>query len=198
MVTRPASVSVISYRTRKTAKVARTNVSPAAMTGRIAAANITAGDQNSNACIRMDDSMNENWGQQFIDYNLYYNSNGTRIVYGAYGAGEKPILQGSVARSRPEEWSEIKPGLWTTQAFEPKVLEEDEKMDRSTCKIGHVALSFPFGNRLFMFPYRNSRSPLIFNFPKCLRPWVWQTPLIGNGRIFQAWTVTRIGSISVR
>jgi hypothetical protein len=50
-------------------------------------------------------------------------SNGTRIVYGAYGAGEKPILQGSVARSRPEEWSEVKPGLWATQAFEPKLLD---------------------------------------------------------------------------
>ncbi len=51
-------------------------------------------------------------------------SNGMRIVYGAYGAGEKPILQGSVARSRPEEWSEVKPGLWATQAFEPKVLDQ--------------------------------------------------------------------------
>ena len=50
-------------------------------------------------------------------------SNGMRIVYGAYGTGEKPILQGSVARSLPEEWSEVRPGLWTTQAFEPKILD---------------------------------------------------------------------------
>ena len=28
---------------------------------------------------------------------------GNRIVYGAYGTGEKPILQGSVARNRAEE-----------------------------------------------------------------------------------------------
>ena len=50
-------------------------------------------------------------------------SNGTRIVYGAYSAGEKPILQGSVARNRPDEWTEIKPGLWATQRFEPKILD---------------------------------------------------------------------------
>ena len=49
-------------------------------------------------------------------------SQAARIVYGAYGVGEKPILQGSIARSQPEEWSEMRPGLWTTQPFQPKVL----------------------------------------------------------------------------
>ena len=51
-------------------------------------------------------------------------SNGTRIVYGAYGTGEKPILQGSLARNRPEEWSEIKPGIWATQPFEPTLQDQ--------------------------------------------------------------------------
>ncbi len=49
-------------------------------------------------------------------------SNGTRIVYGAYSTGEKPILQGSVARDRPEEWTEVSPQVWATQRFEPKLL----------------------------------------------------------------------------
>jgi len=47
-----------------------------------------------------------------------------RIVYGAYGAGEKPILQGSIARGQPDDWSEMKPGLWTTQPFQAKVLNQ--------------------------------------------------------------------------
>jgi hypothetical protein len=47
----------------------------------------------------------------------------SRILYGAYGTGAKPILQGSVARSLPEEWIEVKPGLWATRPFEPKTLE---------------------------------------------------------------------------
>jgi len=51
-------------------------------------------------------------------------SNGVRIVYGAYGTGEKPILQGSLARNRPEEWTEIKPGVWATKPFEPEIGEQ--------------------------------------------------------------------------
>ena len=51
-------------------------------------------------------------------------SQAARIVYGAYGVGEKPILQGSIARNQPDEWSEMKPGLWTTQPFHPKVLAQ--------------------------------------------------------------------------
>jgi len=46
-------------------------------------------------------------------------TNGARIVYGAYGTGDKPILEGSVARDRPEEWTLVSPGIWATQKFEP-------------------------------------------------------------------------------
>ena len=48
-------------------------------------------------------------------------SNGMRIVYGAYGSGEKPILQGSVARDKAEEWAEAAPGIWATRPFEPEL-----------------------------------------------------------------------------
>jgi hypothetical protein len=47
-----------------------------------------------------------------------------RIVYSAYGTGAKPILQGSIARSKPDEWTEVRPGLWATLPFEPKILEQ--------------------------------------------------------------------------
>lgn len=49
---------------------------------------------------------------------------GARIVYGAYGEGPKPILQGSVSRDRPEDWAQVGPGLWTTRPFEPKLGEQ--------------------------------------------------------------------------
>jgi hypothetical protein len=49
-------------------------------------------------------------------------SNGIRIAYGSFGSGDKPILQGSLTRSRPEDWREIKPGLWATLPFEPELL----------------------------------------------------------------------------
>jgi len=49
-------------------------------------------------------------------------SNGMPVVYGAYGTGRKPILQGSVARDTPEEWVEVSPGIWATPKFEPKLL----------------------------------------------------------------------------
>jgi len=45
-----------------------------------------------------------------------------RTYYGAYGTGPKPIIQGSVDRSRPEDWYELKPGLWSTRRVTPKVL----------------------------------------------------------------------------
>jgi hypothetical protein len=45
------------------------------------------------------------------------------ILYGAYGTGAKPILQGSVACDRPEQWSETAPGVWATRAFEPRLTD---------------------------------------------------------------------------
>ena len=49
-------------------------------------------------------------------------SNGAPIVYSAYGDGAKPILQGSVSRSRPQDWAEAAPGVWATRKSEPKLL----------------------------------------------------------------------------
>jgi len=56
------------------------------------------------------------WRGQLISKN---GSSSARIVYGAYGTGAKPILQGSIARNRPEEWAEIKPGVWATLPVDP-------------------------------------------------------------------------------
>jgi len=51
-------------------------------------------------------------------------SNGVPIVYGAYGVGPKPVLQGSVSRSRGEDWSEAAPGVWATRKSEPQLLQQ--------------------------------------------------------------------------
>lgn len=39
---------------------------------------------------------------------------GRPVRYGAYGEGPKPILQGSVSRSVPADWTEEAPGRWAT------------------------------------------------------------------------------------
>ena len=51
-------------------------------------------------------------------------SNGVPIVYGAYGTGAKPILQGSVSRSSPGDWMETAPGIWATRKSEPQLLQK--------------------------------------------------------------------------
>lgn len=51
-------------------------------------------------------------------------SNGCPIVYSAYGSGPKPILQGSVSRNRPEDWTEAAPGVWATRKSEPQLLQQ--------------------------------------------------------------------------
>ena len=40
---------------------------------------------------------------------------GRPLVYASYGTGPKPILQQSVDCSRPSDWVELKPGLWSTR-----------------------------------------------------------------------------------
>jgi len=51
-------------------------------------------------------------------------ANGAPIVYGAYDAGAKPILQGSVSRNRAEDWTETAPGIWATRKSEPQLLQQ--------------------------------------------------------------------------
>ncbi|HQA38074.1 MAG TPA: hypothetical protein PLW27_04150 [Kiritimatiellia bacterium] len=63
-------------------------------------------------------------------------SSGARILYGAYGDGAKPILQGSAARDKGDEWSEIRPGLWATQKFEPRLLGQSADL-RGAAWIAH-------------------------------------------------------------
>ena len=47
------------------------------------------------------------------------------VTYGAYGEGEKPVLMGSVAKNRPEDWMDLGNGVWSTlppQANGPELL----------------------------------------------------------------------------
>jgi len=45
---------------------------------------------------------------------------GNPVTYTSYGTGVKPILQQSVERSRPEDWFEMEPGLWSTRVSTSK------------------------------------------------------------------------------
>ena len=49
------------------------------------------------------------------------------ITYGAYGEGDKPVLLGSVAADRPEDWQPAGVGLWATVPlrFEPVSVSAD-------------------------------------------------------------------------
>ena len=49
---------------------------------------------------------------------------GKPVVYSWYGTGPKPILQNSSDRSRPEDWFEESPGLWSTRIVEPELNEQ--------------------------------------------------------------------------
>ena len=44
---------------------------------------------------------------------------GQPVTYTWYGKGRKPILQQSVDRSRPGDWVEESPGIWSTRKCEP-------------------------------------------------------------------------------
>ena len=39
---------------------------------------------------------------------------GRPVLYSSYGTGPKPVLEQSVDRSRPEDWFEESPGVWST------------------------------------------------------------------------------------
>ncbi len=49
---------------------------------------------------------------------------GAPILYGAYGKGVKPILQGSIPRDRPDQWQELRPGVWSTAPRAPKIFNQ--------------------------------------------------------------------------
>ena len=50
--------------------------------------------------------------------------NGNPVTYSWYGKGPKPILEQSVDRSKPEDWTEESPGIWTTKIAKPELVEQ--------------------------------------------------------------------------
>ena len=48
---------------------------------------------------------------------------GRPVTYSWYGTGPKPILQNSSDRSRPEDWFEESPGMWSTRIAKPELKE---------------------------------------------------------------------------
>ena len=49
---------------------------------------------------------------------------GKPVKYSWYGEGPKPILEQSVDRSKPSDWVEEAPGLWTTKVAVPELVEQ--------------------------------------------------------------------------
>ena len=49
---------------------------------------------------------------------------GSPVTYSWYGKGPKPILEQSVDRSKPEDWTEESPGIWTTKIAKPELVEQ--------------------------------------------------------------------------
>ena len=49
---------------------------------------------------------------------------GSPVTYSWYGKGPKPILEQSVDKSKPEDWTEEAPGIWTTKVVKPELLEQ--------------------------------------------------------------------------
>lgn len=41
------------------------------------------------------------------------------VLYSSYGSGAKPILQGSQSYSQPEQWQELRQGIWVTTQCNP-------------------------------------------------------------------------------
>lgn len=72
------------------------------------------------------------WRGQFFPMS---GSKGCPIVYGAYGTGPKPILQGSVSRSNPEDWSETAPGVWATRKSTTQLLQQVADLSGSSWTI---------------------------------------------------------------
>ena len=70
---------------------------------------------------------------------------GNPVTYSSYGVGEKPILQQSVDRSRPEDWELIGENLWSTKKRTPPVMKE-QFWDGSAVR-GSWGASYQEGNR---------------------------------------------------
>ena len=61
------------------------------------------------------------------------------VTYGAFGEGEKPLLLGSLAKNRAEDWEAVGPNLWATAPlrFQPRELLVD--LGASSWSLHHEA-----------------------------------------------------------
>ncbi len=58
----------------------------------------------------------DTWRGQLIPFS---GDAAAHITYGAYGAGEKPLLLGSVSANKPEDWQRDQDNLWSTASTFP-------------------------------------------------------------------------------
>ncbi len=57
---------------------------------------------------------NDVWRGQLIPHG---GSQAGQVIYAAYGPGAKPLLLGSVSKSRPADWTEEGKGIWSAGGF---------------------------------------------------------------------------------
>jgi len=79
----------------------------------LAKVNASAVQPGDTVLLRRGDS----WREQLVPHS---GSEGSYVTYGAYGEGEKPVLVGSVEMNDPDDWVEVRDGLWSTR--EPEVV----------------------------------------------------------------------------
>ncbi len=70
---------------------------------------------------------------------------GQPVFYGSYGEGAKPILQGSVERSRPADWEPVGDRVWATKKPHPPRLRE--QLWDGTSSVSAWGASYQEGNR---------------------------------------------------
>lgn len=62
---------------------------------------------------------------------------GKPVKYSWYGKGPKPILEQSVDKSKPSDWTEESPGIWTTKVVKPELVEQ--LWDGTSCEGWHCS-----------------------------------------------------------
>ncbi len=72
---------------------------------------------------------------------------GRPVVYASYGEGPKPIIQNSVGRSRPEDWTHLGDNVWATRSVTPVAERMRERVWSGEADPGHWYASYQDGNR---------------------------------------------------
>jgi len=89
-----------------------------------------------------------------------------RIVFTSYGTGEKPIIQNSVAKNKPEDWTETSAGsgIWKTYSERQDTVDVGNIIFNhgQVCAIKDTLLSGLNGNNSFLHFYKDTLSSTLY------------------------------------